>query len=221
MSLGIRLKEERTRLGLTQAEFAKSVSASTRSLISWEKDEASPNSSALAAMSEAGVDVIYVLTNRHSPDRWNTAETPIEDNVAVLERNLLEPDRCRLPGENEDQMEERVRKQTANALRSIQQFDAPFLTPELRERVSELLNIANDPMKVSQFRAADYAQMRKKREQMKERLARWLEGGPYEPGDVVMGILTLLALEYVVPVKILVNLVEEIHADIAVRQVPK
>jgi hypothetical protein len=53
---------------------------------------------------------------------------------------------------------------------------------------------------------------------MKARLAGWLDGGPYEPVDAVKNFLAMLALDYAVPVKMLVEPVEEIHTDITERQ---
>lgn len=57
VSFGTRLREERKRVGKTQAEMAKIAGVTTRSLISWEKDEASPNSIALAKLALEEVDI--------------------------------------------------------------------------------------------------------------------------------------------------------------------
>lgn len=64
MDLGERLKSERERLGLNQTDFAALAGASKHAQINWEKGVASPNAAALAAWSEAGVDVLYVVTGR-------------------------------------------------------------------------------------------------------------------------------------------------------------
>lgn len=60
--IGIRLKEERERLGLTQPDFAKAAGAAKRTLIEWEKGTTSPNTVQLSALSKIGVDVYYVIT---------------------------------------------------------------------------------------------------------------------------------------------------------------
>lgn len=60
--IGSRLKEERERLGYTQPAFAEAASAKKRTLIDWEKGVSSPTAVQLSALSEIGVDVMYVVT---------------------------------------------------------------------------------------------------------------------------------------------------------------
>lgn len=65
--IGIRLKEERERIGLTQDAFALLVNAGRRTVIDWEKGRTSPNAVQLSALAEAGMDMTYVLTGQRSP----------------------------------------------------------------------------------------------------------------------------------------------------------
>ena len=60
--IGTRIKEERTRLDLNQPDFGAIAGASKRTVIEWEKDNSSPTAVQLSALSEAGVDVSYVVT---------------------------------------------------------------------------------------------------------------------------------------------------------------
>lgn len=60
--IGVRIKEERSRLGLNQPDFAEIAGVSKRTLIDWEKDASSPNAVHLSALSKAGVDVQYIIT---------------------------------------------------------------------------------------------------------------------------------------------------------------
>lgn len=60
--IGARIKEERARLDLNQPEFGAIAGASKRTVIEWEKDNSSPTAVQLSALSEAGVDVNYVIT---------------------------------------------------------------------------------------------------------------------------------------------------------------
>ena len=60
--IGDRIKEERERLGLTQPDFAALAGAKKRTLIDWEKGVSSPTAVQLSALSDAGVDVYYILT---------------------------------------------------------------------------------------------------------------------------------------------------------------
>lgn len=65
---GERIKEERTRLGLSQQQAAD-IAGVRREM--WAKYEAGsePGAKALAGMAAAGVDVIYVLTSTQTP-QW-------------------------------------------------------------------------------------------------------------------------------------------------------
>ena len=64
--IGIRLKEERERLGYTQPAFAEAAGAKKRTLIDWEKGVSSPTAVQLSALSEIGMDVMYVITGQRS-----------------------------------------------------------------------------------------------------------------------------------------------------------
>lgn len=70
--IGTRIKEERTRLDLNQPDFGAIAGASKRTVIEWEKDNSSPTAVQLSALSEAGVDVSYVVTGI----RLNDARKP-------------------------------------------------------------------------------------------------------------------------------------------------
>jgi len=66
-SVGSRLKGERERLGMSQTVFAAIGKASKSSQIRYEADEGNgPDTSYLVRISEAGVDIQYVLTGRRS-----------------------------------------------------------------------------------------------------------------------------------------------------------
>lgn len=62
--IGQRLREERKRLRLTQAEFGELGGAAYRSVADWERGVSVPNAAFLAAIDEAGADVMYILTGR-------------------------------------------------------------------------------------------------------------------------------------------------------------
>lgn len=64
MSFGKRLAEERRRLGLKQAEFAKLVGTNVPKQSLYENDKRELRAAYLARLPEAGVDVVYVLTGR-------------------------------------------------------------------------------------------------------------------------------------------------------------
>lgn len=78
--IGIRLKDERERLGITQPVFAEAANAKKRTLIDWEKGVSSPTAVQLSALAEIGVDVMYVLTGQRSGTALTTREAALLDN---------------------------------------------------------------------------------------------------------------------------------------------
>ena len=64
MNLGLRLKEERERLGYSQPAFAELVNSGKHAQIKWEKGETSPTALALEAWAGVGLDVLYVVTGQ-------------------------------------------------------------------------------------------------------------------------------------------------------------
>ncbi|HHA2431775.1 TPA: helix-turn-helix domain-containing protein [Stenotrophomonas maltophilia] len=64
MSVGIRLKEERKRLGLTQEAMGLACGVAKRTQILFEKDAHLPGGAYFVAADELGVDVTYVLVGR-------------------------------------------------------------------------------------------------------------------------------------------------------------
>lgn len=66
MSIGERLREERERLGLSQPKFAAIAATTKQTLFSWESGKTAPDGFQLAALAEAGMDVLYVLTGRYA-----------------------------------------------------------------------------------------------------------------------------------------------------------
>ena len=64
MSFGKRLAEERRRLGLKQAAFAKLIGTNVPKQSLYENDKRELRAAYLARLPEAGVDVVYVLTGR-------------------------------------------------------------------------------------------------------------------------------------------------------------
>ena len=66
MSFGARLKEERKRLGLKQAEFADLVGTDVPKQSLYENGHRSLRAGYLARIEPTGVDLLYVLTGRRS-----------------------------------------------------------------------------------------------------------------------------------------------------------
>lgn len=217
MAVGLRLKEERVRLGFSQTDFAALAGAKKGTQISWEKDASSPTAQALVAFAEAGADVLYILTGQRTSNSTQTSRQSIEQDLAEVRRDLLDPARNRLAGEDDVQAEERVLETSAMVLRAMLKHDQQFMEAEQIERATSLLEIATDPKKLTLFRAADFAQLRERRAQMRQQIADWIDLS-YEPNDTVRNLLVTLALDYEVPVRLLVELLYETYTDIMARR---
>jgi transcriptional regulator with XRE-family HTH domain len=78
MGFGARLAEERKRLGLKQAEFATLVGTDVPKQSLYENDRRELRAEYLAKLSDARVDVVYVLTGKRSEGGW------LEDEAGEL-----------------------------------------------------------------------------------------------------------------------------------------
>ena len=92
LNIGERLKEERVRLGYNQGDFAAIAGVAKTSQFNYEKGERSPDAAYLAAVAEKGVDVLYVVTGRRTPEASSSFNG---DEVDLVEhyRQLPEGDR--------------------------------------------------------------------------------------------------------------------------------
>jgi len=61
-----RLKEERERLGLSQAKFAEACGVGKTAQYTYEKGEREPSWSYMQAAEKLGVDVLYIFTGMHA-----------------------------------------------------------------------------------------------------------------------------------------------------------
>lgn len=83
VSIGDRLRAERDRLGIRQADFGAAVGVTRTSQFNYESGERSPDAGYLAAALNLGVDVLYVLTGSRSfvpPDPLTPREAVLLDN---------------------------------------------------------------------------------------------------------------------------------------------
>lgn len=76
-TIGSRLRDERSRLGLSQTALGEIVGASKRTVIDWEKGATSPTSAQLADLAEIGLDPLYVLVGQRSVARPGLAQEQI------------------------------------------------------------------------------------------------------------------------------------------------
>lgn len=83
---GVRLKEERERLGLSQPAFGEIAGAAKRTVIDWEKGVSSPTGFQLEALAAAGTDVHYIVTGtRKGPPPLKPDEQTLLDGYRSLD----------------------------------------------------------------------------------------------------------------------------------------
>lgn len=66
MTVGLRLRDERRRLGLTQKQFAQLGGVTPNTQINYEASRRSPNNAYWMTVAQLGVDIQYVLTGVRS-----------------------------------------------------------------------------------------------------------------------------------------------------------
>jgi len=84
MGIGARLKEERMRIGLSQAEIAALGGLSNKTQLGYESDVRSPDANYLAALAKVGVDVLYVITGERS------VQSALPQDVADIVDSVLQ-----------------------------------------------------------------------------------------------------------------------------------
>lgn len=99
---GDRIRIERSRLGLSQSEFASLINKQKMAVFRYEKGERVMGQDDLEALNKAGVDVWYLLTGERSrPDLlsdeakellklWDTVEPSQRETLMTLVRNFAE-----------------------------------------------------------------------------------------------------------------------------------
>lgn len=75
MTIGIRLKEERERITLSQVAMGEYAGTTKKTQIDYETDRTPPKANYLAKVATLGVDVGYVITGLRAE---NVAHTPTE-----------------------------------------------------------------------------------------------------------------------------------------------
>jgi transcriptional regulator with XRE-family HTH domain len=96
IDLGKRLKEERERLGLTQAKFSEACGVGRTAQFNYERGEREPSWSYISAAEKIGVDVLYVFTGIHAGKDFAMANAysrlvyTIEMFLGLQEGNLEE-----------------------------------------------------------------------------------------------------------------------------------
>lgn len=84
-AIGARLREERERLGVSQALFSGNAGVSRMSQVNYESGKRTPDAEYLRTVAEAGVDVLYVVTGKRSgqPDFFRLATLYVLENIQL------------------------------------------------------------------------------------------------------------------------------------------
>jgi transcriptional regulator with XRE-family HTH domain len=90
-TIGGRLKEERKRLGIDQADFGEKCGVSKKSQSNYELDHRSPDALYLAKALEIGVDIHYVLQGTQLTHFQGDNTTRIVDKEALIEAHASNP----------------------------------------------------------------------------------------------------------------------------------
>ena len=99
---GKRLQKERLRIGLTQADLAKSLGVDKSSVYGYERGDRPPPASHLVVLSELGADILFIVTGQRVGtsinDEWldrtmaavrEISDTGIWDKIDWNERRTL------------------------------------------------------------------------------------------------------------------------------------
>lgn len=87
--IGVRLREERERLGLSQRAFGEIGGVEANAQGKYESGSRAPKADYLAAVARKGVDVLYVLTGQRTPvslDRLSQVEEWVLGSYRSLEK---------------------------------------------------------------------------------------------------------------------------------------
>lgn len=93
MTIGDRLKEERSRLGLSQTDLGAAGGVGKTTQINYEKSSGSPDAKYLSAVATLGVDILYVVTGVPTPHVVEGI-TAVEDKLINQYRDLPEADQA-------------------------------------------------------------------------------------------------------------------------------
>lgn len=83
VSIGMRLRDERLRLGFNQVKLGEIGGVTKKTQILYENGERFPDARYLAAVAEAGVDVSYVVNGQRQ-----TSESTLSDRESKLLRDF-------------------------------------------------------------------------------------------------------------------------------------
>ncbi|WP_341959157.1 helix-turn-helix domain-containing protein [Pseudomonas sp. RC10] len=143
--IGERLRQERMRLGLSQAAMAAIGGIQPNAQGAYETGKRSPRAVYLSKIAAAGVNPIYVLNGNPVSDLHSEAEG--ESNPAILEvqtsPNLLNDAERRMPSEHAQQIITQLRRSiwtTADAIAELSRLADPSDSRTARDHIAHYLS---------------------------------------------------------------------------------
>ena len=174
---------------------------------------------ALSALAKAGVDVLYILTGRRIDPQFNLASQNIAEEFSRIRREMLEPSRFSYSGENEQQAEDRIIKESTRRLDEMADgFERCLIDADTMEQIELFREVARDREKLNDVRSVEKRHLVQRRDWLRQELADWTFGGNYVPGDGVMYALLDIAVEFKVPPRQLGDLIREINRELDDRE---
>lgn len=159
MSIGARLKEERIRLGQSQADFAALAGASRGGQLKWETGEAYPNAKALVAFADAGADVVYILFGQRQNAPLSDAGSRAEAKLDELEDQLINPGKHLADDVLSQGAIDYVRERARRQIEEIATSTSPDIKESTRARADEILRIHCNDEAAGQRRSARFASL--------------------------------------------------------------
>lgn len=86
-TFGLRLKQERRRLGLTQAQFAETCQVRKGTQLNYELDLRAPDSTYLSHAATMGVDISFLITGIHGNTLLGETEHNLLNHFRALDAN--------------------------------------------------------------------------------------------------------------------------------------
>lgn len=88
-TVGTRLREERHRLGLNQSQLAAIANIARTSQVNYELDRRSPDNDYWQLISNAGIDVQYVITGKRTSFSSHQIEAIVIDQLSNSAKLML------------------------------------------------------------------------------------------------------------------------------------
>lgn len=92
VSIGERLREERTRLDMTQPAFGAVAGITKKTQGLYESDARAPDATYLGAIAEAGADVLYIVTGQRSQALPPAATLPQDEGALLVAYRACSPE---------------------------------------------------------------------------------------------------------------------------------